>query len=194
MPLSLDEIDISILKSILEDGRKSFRQISRDTGITTPTVKARYERLVNVGFIKGVLPVFDFEKVVESNGDEKNNLVQLEDLKQTANKRKSINKSTLNSNLKKEINDIQKRISSGLTINIVCDFCEGPVFGKPKILKFANIERFFCCTSCKSGYSQKYRGRIESIKRKYEGKSELDDWLVSHLNSVSVAVLWWVLL
>jgi DNA-binding Lrp family transcriptional regulator len=175
MPLSLDEIDISILKSILEDGRKSFRQISRDTGITTPTVKARYERLVNVGFIKGVLPVFDFEKVVQSNGDEKNNLVQLDDLKQTANKRKSINKSTLNSNLKKEINDIQKRISSGLTINIVCDFCEGPVFGKPKILKFANIERFFCCTSCKSGYSQKYRGRIESIKRKYEGKSELDD-------------------
>lgn len=175
MPLSLDEIDISILKSILEDGRKSFRQISRDTGITTPTVKARYERLVNVGFIKGVLPVLDFEKVVESNGDEKNNLVQLEDLKQTANKRKSINKSTLNSNLKKEINDIQKRISGGLTINIVCDFCEGPVFGKPKILKFANIERFFCCTSCKSGYSQKYRGRIESIKRKYEGKSELDD-------------------
>ena len=41
MPLSLDEIDVSILKSILEDGRKSFRQISRDTGITTPTVKAR---------------------------------------------------------------------------------------------------------------------------------------------------------
>ena len=54
MPLSLDKIDVSILKSILEDGRKSFRQISRDTGITTPTVKARYERLVNVGFIKGV--------------------------------------------------------------------------------------------------------------------------------------------
>ena len=47
MPLSLDEMDVSILNSILEDGRKSFRQISRDTGITTPTVKAIYERLVN---------------------------------------------------------------------------------------------------------------------------------------------------
>ena len=47
MPLSIDGIDVSILNSILEDGRKSFRQISRDTGITTPTVKARYERLVN---------------------------------------------------------------------------------------------------------------------------------------------------
>ena len=41
MPLSLDEIYVSILKSLLEDGRKSFRQVSRDTGITTPTVKAR---------------------------------------------------------------------------------------------------------------------------------------------------------
>jgi len=174
MPLSLDETDISILNSILEDGRKSFRQISRDTGITTPTVKARYERLVNVGFIKGVLPVFDFEKI-ESDVREEKNFIQLDDLKENAKKRKNIHKSTQNSNLKKEIDDIQKRITSGLAINIVCDFCEGPVFDKPKVLKFANIERFFCCTSCKSGYSQKYRGRIESIKKKYEGKSELDE-------------------
>jgi len=174
MPLSLDETDISILNSILEDGRKSFRQISRDTGITTPTVKARYERLVNVGFIKGVLPVFDFEKI-ESDVSEEKNFIQLDDLKENAKKRKNIHKSTQNSNLKKEIDDIQKRITSGLAINIVCDFCEGPVFDKPKVLKFANIERFFCCTSCKSGYSQKYRGRIESIKKKYEGKSELDE-------------------
>jgi hypothetical protein len=174
MPLSLDETDISILNSILEDGRKSFRQISRDTGITTPTVKARYERLVNVGFIRGVLPVFDFEKI-ESDVREEKNFIQLDDLKENAKKRKNIHKSTQNSNLKKEIDDIQKRITSGLAINIVCDFCEGPVFDKPKVLKFANIERFFCCTSCKAGYSQKYRGRIESIKKKYEGKSELDE-------------------
>jgi DNA-binding Lrp family transcriptional regulator len=174
MPLSLDRIDVSILKSILEDGRKSFRQISRDTGITTPTVKARYERLVNVGFIKGVLPVFDFEKVESAVKGEKN-LIQLDDLKENAKKRKNIHKSTQNSNLKIEIDDIQKRITTGLAINIVCDYCEGPVFGKPKILKFANIERFFCCVSCKSGYSQKYHGRIESIKKRYEGKSELDE-------------------
>jgi DNA-binding Lrp family transcriptional regulator len=173
MPLNLDEIDVSILNSILEDGRKSFRQISRDTGITTPTVKARYERLVNVGFIKGVLPVFDFEKIESSERGEKN-FIQLESLKENVKKRKNIHKSTQNSNLKKEIDNIQKRITNGLAINIVCDYCDGPVFGKPKILKFANIERFFCCTSCKSGYSQKYHGRIESIKKKYEGKSELD--------------------
>ena len=174
MPLSLDRIDVSILKSILEDGRKSFRQISRDTGITTPTVKARYERLVNVGFIKGVLPVFDFEKVESAVKGEKN-LIQLDDLKENAKKRKNIHKSTQNSNLKIEMDDIQKRITTGLAINIVCDYCEGPVYGRPKILKFANIERFFCCISCKSGYSQKYHGRIESIKKRYDGKSELDE-------------------
>ncbi len=174
MPLSLDETDISILNSILEDGRKSFRQVSRDTGITTPTVKARYERLVNVGFIKGVLPVFDFEKI-ESDVREEKNFIQLEILKENVRRRKNINKSNQNSTLKEEIQEIRKKISNGLAINIICDYCDGPVFGKPKILKFANIERFFCCTSCKSGYSQKYRGRIESIKKRYEGKSELDE-------------------
>ena len=174
MPLNLDDLDVSILKSLIEDGRKSFRQVSRETGISTPTVKARYERLVNIGFIKGVLPVFDFEKI-ESVGNGEKNFIQLESLKENVKKRKNLYKSDQNNTLKEEIHEIQKKISSGLAINIVCDFCEGPVFGKPKILKFANIERFFCCVSCKSGYSQKYRGRIESIKRKYEGKSELDE-------------------
>ncbi len=173
MPLNLDEIDVSILNSILEDGRKSFRQISRDTGITTPTVKARYERLVNVGFIKGVLPVFDFEKV-ESAGEGERNFVHLENLKENLKRRKNSSKRSQNSNLKEEISEIQKKISSGIAINIVCDFCEGPVHSKPKVLKFANIERFFCCISCKSGYSQKYRGRIESIIKRYDGKSEMD--------------------
>ena len=173
MPLNLDKIDVSILNSIIEDGRKSFRQISRETGITTPTVKARYERLINVGFIKGVLPIFDFEKIESSEKTEKN-FIQLESLKENVKKRKNIRKSNQNSTFKEEIHEIQKKISSGLAINIVCDFCDGPVHGKPKVLKFANIERFFCCISCQSGYSQKYHGRIESIKRKYEGKSELD--------------------
>jgi len=41
MPFQLDNYDVSILKALLKDGRKSFREISRETGITTPTVKAR---------------------------------------------------------------------------------------------------------------------------------------------------------
>ena len=172
MPLELDNIDISIINSILEDGRKSFRQISRDTGITTPTVKARYERLVNVGFVKGVLPIFDFEKI-ESDVREEKNFIQLQYLDENDKRKENTDKNPQNKILKNEIDEIQKRIASGLTINIICDFCDGPVYGKPKILKFADIGRFFCCISCKSGYTEKYQVRIESIIRKYEGKSEI---------------------
>ena len=67
MPLQLDNYDVSILKSLLKDGRKSFREVSRETGITTPTVKARFTRLVNVGFIKSVSPILDFDIIEEEN-------------------------------------------------------------------------------------------------------------------------------
>ena len=169
MPLRLDEIDVSILRSLLKNGRKSFKQISRETGITTPTVKARYERLVNVGFVKGILPVFDFEKIESKE----KNVIQLQYLDENDKRKENTDKNPQNKILKNEIDEIQKRIASGLAINVICDFCDGPVYGKPKILKFADIERFFCCISCKSGYTEKYQGRIESIKRKYEGKSEI---------------------
>jgi DNA-binding Lrp family transcriptional regulator len=66
MPLELDDYDVSILKALIKDGRKSFREISRETDITTPTVKARFERLINVGFIKSISPIFDFG-IVEEN-------------------------------------------------------------------------------------------------------------------------------
>ena len=63
VPFSLTDIDVSIIKELLKDGRKSFREISRSTGISTPTVKARFDRLVNVGFIKSIYPIFDFNKI-----------------------------------------------------------------------------------------------------------------------------------
>jgi Lrp/AsnC family leucine-responsive transcriptional regulator len=78
MPLHLDDIDIEIIKSLLQDGRKSFRQISRETKITTPTVKARFERLVNIGFIKGVIPIFDFNQI---DRNERDQLIQIKDIK-----------------------------------------------------------------------------------------------------------------
>jgi Lrp/AsnC family leucine-responsive transcriptional regulator len=63
MPFNLTDMDVSIIKELLKDGRKSFREISRSTGISTPTVKARFDRLVNVGFLKSISPVFDFNKI-----------------------------------------------------------------------------------------------------------------------------------
>ncbi len=171
MPLHLDNNDIAIIKSLLKDGRKSFRQISRETRITTPTVKARFERLVNIGFIKGVLPVFDFGKVNNTK-----DIMQIQNINKvkTKKEKKHFHKNGHNSLLEEGVGKIEKKITNGLAINLVCDYCHGPVLGKPRVLKFAELERFFCCNSCKTGYSEKYKGRIESIKRKYEGKSEIE--------------------
>src|SRR5918993_466511 len=171
MPFHLDNNDIAVIKSLLKDGRKSFRQISRETGITTPTVKARFERLVNIGFINGVLPVFDFNKVNNTK-----DIIQIQNIdKDKARKEKEdFHKNAHNNIFEEEVDKIEKKITKGLAINLVCDYCHGPVLGKPKVLKFADLERFFCCNSCKTDYSQKYKGRIESIKRRYEGKSEIE--------------------
>ncbi|MGH9975204.1 MAG: winged helix-turn-helix transcriptional regulator [Nitrososphaeraceae archaeon] len=65
--IHLDPIEILVVKSLLKDGRKSFCQISRETGISTPTVKARFDKLVNIGFIKFVSPVLDFSKAKGGN-------------------------------------------------------------------------------------------------------------------------------
>ncbi len=142
MPHGLDEVDIAILNSLIEDGRKSFRQIAREIKVTTPTVQARYRRLVNLGFIKSVSPVLDISKL-----DKKS---------------------------KKQIKKPDQKTSSKLKldtnhdIKVVCDYCDGPVLGKPTVLKFAQFERFFCCNSCKTLYKEKYAGKIESLSRTEE--------------------------
>jgi DNA-binding Lrp family transcriptional regulator len=170
MPLQLDDYDVSILKSLLNDGRKSFREISRETGITTPTVKARFTRLVNVGFIKSVSPVLNFDII------ENENILNPEfkrEHKSNDNLKLPENENNKNKNNNPEINqqqDIKSKIKKGLKIKLDCDFCEGPIVSHPHIFRFANYERFFCCTGCLSGYKQKYSGRIESIKRKFGGR------------------------
>ena len=88
MPFRLTDADVAILNALLKDGRKSFRQISRETGISTPTVKARYDRLLNIGFIKSVSPILDFKKVDYSDDRVINNIM----LQATKNKIKSENK------------------------------------------------------------------------------------------------------
>ena len=76
--------------------------------------------------------------------------------------------------MEEEVDKIKEQITNGLAIDLECDYCHGLVLGKPRVLKFADLERFFCCTSCKSDYSEKYKGRIESIKRRYGGKPEIE--------------------
>lgn len=141
-PVQLDDTDIAIINSLMQDGRKSFRAISREIKVSTPTVKARYERLVNIGLIKSVRPEIDFSKIDTKSREQFFNPVQ-------TFKKKQFHK------------------TEELRIKMQCDFCGGPISSKPKVLKFANIERFFCCTSCRNNYKEKYGGRIQSIAEQY---------------------------
>jgi Lrp/AsnC family leucine-responsive transcriptional regulator len=165
MPFQLDEYDVSILQALIKDGRKSFREISRETGITTPTVKTRFERLIDVGFIKSVSPIFDFgivdEKITSQDLENKNRKhkgIEIEEIKQFSMQ-----------HMQQQLRDARFRIRKGMKIKFGCEFCRGPITGDPHVFRFANFERFFCCKVCMSDYKQKYAGRIESIKREYNG-------------------------
>ena len=175
MPFQLDSYDVSILKALFKDGRKSFREISRETGITTPTVKARFDRLMNVGFIKSVSPILNFDRVEDDIGK-----LELEKTKRNGGSSEAIIRQSEEVQNKKEEKkqynqllqqqDAKIRIKKGMKINLNCEFCQGHILGGPHVFKFANYERFFCCTGCMSGYKKKYAGRIESIKRRFEGE------------------------
>lgn len=140
MPLKLDGTDLAILESLIQDGRKSFRQVSREINVSTPTVKKRYERLVNVGLIKAVSFNLDLGKL------ETKTSMMLDHIHERVIKGHGI------------------KLDKGMLVKITCDYCRGPVHGKPSILKFANVERFFCCTSCRTLYKEKYRGRIKALE------------------------------
>ena len=122
----------------MEDGRKSFRQISREINVSAPTVKTRFQTLVNMGLVTSIIPLIDKSKLK--------------------------NKSEFGNNL--QPNKI--KMKSGMSIKLDCDYCSGPIRGKPKILRFASIERFLCCDGCKAHYKEKYKGRIGSITEKYK--------------------------
>lgn len=140
MPIKLDEIDIALLESLIKDGRKSFNQVAREIKVSTPTITARYDRLVNVGLIKAVTLDLDLGKLESKTGE------RLGHLKEKTIKGHGI------------------KLGKGIIIELSCDYCKGSVDGKPHVLKFGNFERFFCCTSCKSLYKEKHKARIEALK------------------------------
>jgi Lrp/AsnC family leucine-responsive transcriptional regulator len=149
LPVDLDDIDVAILKSLMEDGRKSFRAISRQIKVSTPTVKSRYERLVNIGLIKSVKPEIDLSKV---DSRKKNQFFGGEEtIKQLEEQKKHFHVKVEN-----------------MKVKMKCEYCDGPINGKPKVLEFANFQRFFCCIGCKNNYREKHAGRIQSIVEQYK--------------------------
>ena len=148
MPVDLDDTDVAILKSLMEDGRKSFRAISRETKVSTPTVKSRYERLVNIGLIKSVKPEIDLSKVIRGK---KNQFFGEETIEQLEQQKKHFHV---------KVEDMK--------VKMQCEYCGGPIHAKPKVLEFANFQRFFCCAGCKNHYKEKHEGRIRAIVEQYK--------------------------
>jgi DNA-binding Lrp family transcriptional regulator len=149
LPVDLDDTDVAILKSLIEDGRKSFRAISREIKVSTPTVKSRYERLVNIGLIKSVKPEIDLTKV---DSGKKSQFFGEETIKR----------------LKEQKKHFHVKIDNNMKVKMQCEYCGGPINGKPKVLEFANFQRFFCYIGCKNNYREKYAGRIQSIVEQYK--------------------------
>ena len=158
MVIILTDRDIALLKSLLHDGRKSFRQISKEIGVSTPTVKVRFNRLVDMGVILSVSPILDLNRLRISK-HKKGNYFEIDSLikyqeyitKQLLQKKKDIESST-----------------HGIILDVKCNHCNTPIVNKLYTLKFGNHERFFCCDACRNVYKEKYGSRINAISNRYK--------------------------
>jgi Lrp/AsnC family leucine-responsive transcriptional regulator len=69
-------------------------------------------------------------------------------------------------NQQQQEQDTKIKIKKGMKIKLDCEFCKGPITGYPRVFRFANYERFFCCNGCMSGYKQKIFWKNRVYKKK----------------------------
>jgi DNA-binding Lrp family transcriptional regulator len=61
--VNLDRIDTLVINSLMQDGRKSFRQIAKEIGFSTPTVESHFSKMIRLGIIKNIVPIIDSERI-----------------------------------------------------------------------------------------------------------------------------------
>ncbi len=59
----IDDLDIAILRQLNGDGRRSYREIARELGVSISTVSNRVKRLEQEGVITGYVPVVDPKRI-----------------------------------------------------------------------------------------------------------------------------------
>jgi DNA-binding Lrp family transcriptional regulator len=47
----------------MQNGRKSFRQIAKEINVSTPTVESHFSRMISMGIIKNIEPIFNVDKI-----------------------------------------------------------------------------------------------------------------------------------
>jgi DNA-binding Lrp family transcriptional regulator len=115
----------------MEDGRKSFRVVSREIKVSTPTVKSRYERLVNIGLIKSVKPEIDLYKV---NRRKKNQFFGEETIKQLEEQKKHFH----------------VKVDNNMKVKMQCEYCGGPIQANPKCLSLLTFRDFSAALAAKT--------------------------------------------
>ncbi len=60
---ALDEIDRKLLRELLIDSKRSYRELARSIGVSTATVINRVQRLESSGVIKGYTIMIDHERL-----------------------------------------------------------------------------------------------------------------------------------
>lgn len=60
---ALDEIDRKLLRELLIDSKRSYRELARSIGVSTATVINRVQRLESSGVIKGYTIIVDHERL-----------------------------------------------------------------------------------------------------------------------------------
>lgn len=61
--VSLDILDMKIIKCLIENARATYRSIAEETGVSEATVKNRIDRLIEQGIIKRFTVVLDYYKL-----------------------------------------------------------------------------------------------------------------------------------
>jgi Lrp/AsnC family leucine-responsive transcriptional regulator len=61
--ITLDEIDLKILKMLQENGRMKRNEIAQATGLSVPSVSERMKKLEDAGIIKGYTAILDSKKL-----------------------------------------------------------------------------------------------------------------------------------
>lgn len=59
----LDDADLSILRALNHDARKSYRDLAKELGLALSTVSSRVKRLEADGYVLGYVPVLDAQKL-----------------------------------------------------------------------------------------------------------------------------------
>lgn len=61
--LSVDELDVQIIRSLQENARVSYRALSRKLGVSVTTISERVRRMIASGLIRGFTTIVNPEKL-----------------------------------------------------------------------------------------------------------------------------------